>query len=241
LFSGSFAFCSGILIFKLIYIFGVQKVILSILFIKRIMNKTFVLIFFLLPKMNYVFSQDMASPLEIEIKIRKEYELKLNKEHFALDANNYQYEIKGDSVNEKRFDIEIAIQNNSAKPIFIWLMSCSWENNFLVNNNYIFIEGNECNKNSPKIVEIKPGTTKFYYTTLKQSIKFNHPCKNCVYGKQVETTKLGLIIINDIFKREYTDYFMFMDDKSRWNIIWSNSLNLLGKQPETKTIEIWEN
>jgi hypothetical protein len=125
--------------------------------------------------------------------------------------------------------------------MFIWLMSCSWEDNFLVNNNYIFIAGHDCTKNIPTIIEIKPRETKLYNTTLIKSIKFEYPCRNCIYGHQVESTKLGLIVISDITKREYIDYTLTMEDKSKWKIIWSNPLSLLGKQPEPKTINIYKN
>ena len=196
-------------------------------------------IFFL--NANYSLNKDTIPSMEIEIKTKKEYELKFEKEHFKWEVERFHYEITSDSVNEKRVDIDLKIKNNSAKPIFIWLMSCSWEDNFLVNNNYMYIKGHDCDKNIPKIVEIQPGESKFYNTTLIKSIKFDYPCKYCVYGKQVETTKLGLIVINDIFKREFIDYLLFMEDQSKWTIIWSNPLYLLGKQPEPKTIEIWKN
>jgi len=71
------------------------------------------------------------------------------------------------------------------------------------NNNYIYIKGRDCDKNIPNLVEIKPGERKLYNTTLIKSINFDYPYKYCVYGKQVETTKFGLIVIGDLFKREY--------------------------------------
>ncbi len=76
--------------------------------------------------------------------------------------------------------------------------------------------------------------------TLVKSIKFDYPCQYCVYGQQVETTKLGLIVINDIFETKINgfDYDLGMKDKSKWKIVWSNPLQLLGKQPQPKTIPI---
>jgi hypothetical protein len=175
------------------------------------------------------------------MKAQKEYEVTFSKKYYDRNVRDYGYEITSDSVREKRFDIDVTIKNKSTKTVFIWLMSCSWEDNFLVNNNYMFIRGHECNKNIPTIVEIKAGESKVYTLTLIKSIKFDYPCKYCVYGKQVETTKLGLIVINDINKREYIDYRLFMEDKSKWTIIWSNPLYLLGKQPEPKTIDVLKN
>jgi len=56
-----------------------------------------------------------------------------------------------DSLKEKKFDIEISLNNNSDSAISIWLMSCSWEENFLINNVYIYFKGWRCSKNIPTV------------------------------------------------------------------------------------------
>ncbi len=186
-------------------------------------------------------AQNVSDSLLVEIKIKKEYFITHSKK-FAEAIYRYEnLDITKDSVTEKRFDLELTIKNTSKSSMFIWLMSCSWEDNFFVNNNYIFFAGHDCDKNIPTIVEIKPGGNKKYNTTLVKSIKFDYPCKNCIYGRQVEETKLGLILISDIAKQDYIDYTLSMEDRSKWKIIWSNSLSLLGKQPEPKTINIYKN
>jgi len=68
-----------------------------------------------------------------------------------------------------------------------------------------------------------PGESKTYQTTLS---------KNCIYGPQVEATKLGLIIIDDVYTpklKGFMAYDLAMEDKSSWKIVWSNSLYLLNK------------
>jgi len=189
----------------------------------------------------FLFSQGMIDSLQVGIKVKREYSVTNDKKYYEVIYRYENLDITKDSVSEKRFDIDLTITNTSSKSIFIWLMSCSWEDNFLVNNNYIFIAGHDCTKNIPTIVEIKPNETKLYNTTLIKSIKFEYPCRNCIYGRQVETTKLGLVLISDITKREYIDYMLNMEDKSKWKIIWSTPLSLLGKQPEPKTINIYKN
>jgi hypothetical protein len=175
------------------------------------------------------FAQKETSfPLSVSIKIEKEYELKFPKEYFSYEQIN----ITSDSVKQKQYDIKITLKNNSTKPIFIWLMLCSWDHNFIINNNYMFFLGIPCNKNFPKLIEFKPGEAKIYTTTLQKTIKFENPCNNCIYGPQVETTKLGLIIIDDFFKPrlEYTiGYDLAIEDKSLWKMVWSNPLYLLSK------------
>ena len=189
----------------------------------------------------FLHAQNASDSLKVEIRVKKEYFISHSKK-FAEALYRYEnLDITKDSVIEKRFDLELTIKNTSKMSMFIWLMSCSWEDNFLVNNNYIVIAGHACDKNIPTIVEIKPGEKKIYNTVLVKSIKFDYPCKSCIYGRQVEETKVGLILISDISKRDYIDYILSMEDRSRWEIIWSNSLSLLGKQPEPKTVDIYKN
>jgi hypothetical protein len=190
---------------------------------------------------SYLHAQNGSDSLTVEIKVKKEHFVTHSKKFAEVIYRYENLDITKDSVTEKRFEIELIIKNVSKSSKFIWLMSCSWEDNFFVNNNYIFIAGHDCDKNIPTIVEIKPNESKIYNTVIVKSIKFDYPCKNCFYGQQVEETKLGLVLISDITKRDYVDYTLNMEDKSKWKIIWSNSLLLLGKQPEPKTINIYKN
>lgn len=173
------------------------------------------------------FAQETTLPLTVELKLDKLYEIKQPKGYFQTDIDKNHYEISGDSAIEKRFEVEVTIRNSSKKSVFIWLMYCSWEDNFLVNNNYMSFHGSECDKNFPRAVKIKAGDSITNKTTLIKSIKFDYPDKYSIYGKQVETTKVGLIIINDIYTDKYSEYEIAMEDKSRWSIIWSNPLYLL--------------
>lgn len=48
----------------------------------------------------------------------------------------------------------------------------------------------------------------------------------------MEATKLGLIIIDDVYTpklKGFMAYDLAMEDKSSWKIVWSNSLYLLNK------------
>lgn len=191
------------------------------------------------------FAQDDSLPIILTLKIDKEYVRSYSKKLYSTEIRTNSYVIKSDSVKQKYFDISLEIKNISDKTIKIWLMSCSWDENFIVNNNYIFINGHDCDKNFPDLVEFKPGESKVYTNTLFKSIKFDYPCKNCIYGPQVETTKLGLIIIDDIFNSTDTlDYDIAMGDKSKWKMVWSNPLYLLTKNessPKPLVIPVYLN
>jgi hypothetical protein len=104
------------------------------------------------------------------------------------------------------------------------MMSCSWEDNMVVNNIYMYIRGHVCSKNVPTLIQLDPGQAKVYKATLMRSFSFSY-----VSGPQVATTKIGLVIIDDIFNPglHRFDYYAAMQDKSRWQIVWSNALYLL--------------
>jgi hypothetical protein len=191
------------------------------------------LIVLFLVYLRLIAQSDTTVPLSVTIKINKAYDLKFPKNRFRTEIKTGQYVVKTDSVRQKQFDIEVSLRNNAKRPIYIWLMSCSWLDNFEINNDYIFLDGIECDKNIPDLVKFEPGETKVYKTTLSKSIKFDYPCQYCFYGPQVETTKLGLIIIDDMYMPKLTapeGYHIAMADKSFWKIVWSNPLYLLTKK-----------
>jgi len=189
--------------------------------------------------------KDTTFPLTVNINVVKEYQQKIPKEIFSDEISKGTFNIKTDSVNQKFYDIEIALKNISTQPISIWLMTCSWEDNFRINNNYINFRVDGCDHNFPVLVKISQGESKIYKATLAKSIKFENPCENCIYGPQVETTKLGFIVIDDLFKpKPNLDYNLAMEDESQWKIIWSNPLYLLTQNeahPKHLEIPVYEN
>jgi hypothetical protein len=165
-------------------------------------------------------SSDNSKGLSIRINLIKEY--------FVPHVRPTDYIPANDSIKEKRFDIQVCLKNNSDSAISIWLMSCSWEWNFLINNTYILFAGKNCLKNAPHVVRIGPQDSFLLNTTFARTIMWDNPCLNCI-GKlsNVRTTKIGLIYIDKEHCKDLLEYDDIMGDKSRWNtIIWSNSLDL---------------
>jgi len=97
---------------------------------------------------------DTTSLISVTLTVEKEYSLKFPKSHYSLEIATGQLDIKTDSVNEEQYDIEITIKNISTKPVFFWMMSCSWFENFQINNNYIHMQLPGCDKNIPQLVQL---------------------------------------------------------------------------------------
>jgi hypothetical protein len=199
-----------------------------------------ILIIALILSATTTYSQtDSICPLTMSVKLEKTYQVKY--QNTKLLKKRYAY--KGDSLSQTLYDIQISLNNISKKPVFFWLMSCSWWDNFLVNNNYISFEYLGCDSNFPDLIEIKPGETKTLSVTASKSLKFDYD-KNLGNWPQVPTTKLGLITIANLYEPTQGNVFGYslsMEDKSSWKIIWSNPLYLLsGKEarPDPITFDV---
>ena len=187
---------------------------------------------------------DTTLPVKIEIKLLKSDTLTLSKKLLAYAIERGQYEVPTDSVKLKHFDIELSIKNTSQYSITIWLMSCSWGDGFEINNDYMHIRGRDCDHNSPEPLIFKGGETKRFKATLVKEIKFDYPCHSCVYGYQVLTTRLGLVVTDVRFTPKleiFTQNPFHPIDKSEWRVIWSNPLYLFGEQFKPKSFPVYGN
>jgi hypothetical protein len=129
-----------------------------------------------------------------------------------------------DTLSYKAYYIKLSIINKSDKPVAFWMMSCAWDDNFIVNNDYVRFNGWVCTVNAPIIQRLKPNDS----LVLKASI---FTCTSTRY-QLIKTTKFGLIYIDESSCNRISDYESIMGDKSKWaKIIWSNPLYL---KKETK-------
>jgi hypothetical protein len=130
---------------------------------------------------------------------------------------------RGDTGRQKRFDIRLSIVNKSNKEISFWIMSCSWHDNFIVNNDYVYLRGTECDSNFPETIKLKSNDSIVHNGTV---IIRNH-----TWGRTVETTKFGFIYINSDSCKDYQNYLEIIKDRSKQkSIIWSNPLYLNEKK-----------
>jgi hypothetical protein len=150
----------------------------------------------------------------------------------AIGATNQKSEIvinaklirSFDSIDSQKqkhkfYDISLSIKNKSDKPVAFWLMTCSWDENFLINNDYIYFDSWGCDSNCPWIFHINPNDSLIRKATFYQIIETRFP--------YIKSTKFGLIYIDSIKCRNSSDYDQIMGDKSKQDkIIWSNALYL---------------
>jgi len=177
------------------------------------------LFLFLILSSNSYCSEKDSTGLSVKINLIKEYFIPFHPYHYFHD-----YVPDNDSIKLKKFDIEITLKNNSDSTICFYLMTCSWEWDFIINNTYIYFSGKDCEGNFPYMRNIKSGDSIILKTTLQRDLRWDNPQKNSIgKGYNVKTTKIGLIYID---KKQGYDYHNIHDDKSRWKIIWSNPLYL---------------
>lgn len=196
------------------------------------MKSIFIFLLLLVIALNFGCRQADATPINIKLNLEKEYTKSFSKTDYWVreQIEQQNLNVKKDSVVEHYYDIKVEIENVGEKDIYIWMMTCSWHHNFKINNNYIYFYHKGCDSNFPILEKIKSKSKITFSGTLRKNLKFDYPDENSVYGAQVELTRVGLVIIDDIYKPNQTlDYFLNMEDKSKHKLIWSNGINLLRK------------
>ena len=154
-------------------------------------------------------------------------DFKIDKEYFVTYTDKINYVPTDNSLKQKRFDVTISLTNNSSDTVKVWLMTCGWVRNFIINNIYISFSFEGCDANYPHVVKIDPLKSFLIKGTLERNIQWDNPPKNS-YGQmsRVKETKIGFIYVDKNDCKNFFDYDDIMEDKSRWTIIWSNSLQL---------------
>ena len=109
----------------------------------------------------------------------------------------------------------ISIVNNSDSPIKFWLMSCSWQDNFITPSKNLFLFIDPCDANYPQIESLTAHSKKY----LNAVLLVLNADTNSVYQK------LGFIYINQPeynFDLDYKEVLSKRREDMK-NIVWSNS------------------
>lgn len=174
---------------------------------------------------------DSPLPISVAVKFLREDSLIMGRNEAGASLRECNCLSISDSIKKIVFDVDLSIKNTAEKTIYIWLMNCSWTDNFTINSDYVVKEGIECDINFPDHVPFKPGESRTYTMRLLKSFKLVCPCHNAVKGLEIPEAKIGLILVDDIYseKSSFMKYFARMRDPSAWKIIWSNPLLLPGE------------
>jgi hypothetical protein len=153
------------------------------------------------------WSSDSVNDVFINVRLIRSYD------------SIYVYE---DSINRRTHDISIAIVNTSKFRVSFWIMICSWDTDFLINNDYIRFCLWGCDSNYPILRHLNPNDS----LILKASV-----CKwDSTPNPFTLTTKFGFKYIDSTKCKNLHAYGEIKGDMSKWDkIIWSNPLYLRDK------------
>jgi hypothetical protein len=99
------------------------------------------------------------------------------------------------------------------------MMNCSWEESFIINNDYLNFNGEECDRNYTKTCHLNPNDSLIFITSVRKFDASRY--------RVVETSKFGFIFIDSTRCAGPRDYLNIIGDKSKHDkIIWSNPLYL---------------
>jgi hypothetical protein len=124
------------------------------------------------------------------------------------------------------YSTRMMMTNNSSDTVSLYTMDCSWQDSWIVDNDDIFIRGNECDENIDIHIKLAP----------KESLVFNG-----IIGTKCDT----------IGNKQFRMGFVNFDVKALWNwqnlgekelirnhkIYWSNSISLDFWKNKTEAIK----
>jgi hypothetical protein len=123
-----------------------------------------------------------------------------------------------DSIQRKVYKINLSLINNSNFNVGYWIMSCSWYENWMMNNDQYRISNFGCDGNYPKKVSLKAKDSILYKIYIEKTESPLYPYVNNI--------RFGFIFIDTVKNKTYHDYLQIIGDISKWNndIIWSNPI-----------------
>ena len=156
--------------------------------------------------------------LSIEVHVANH----INYEWFICERGNYGFDRRDlNFFKGNLFPIEILAKNNSDTVIRFWEMTCSWQDNWLLNDSIITIFRSSCDGNFPAKIKIEPG--KVY--SHKCFLYSEHPVIEIIN----RNLKVGFILVQEQdHSNPKMDYFELISKRrsSKQNLIWSNSFKL---------------
>jgi hypothetical protein len=138
----------------------------------------------------------------------------------ARVIRSYDTILSPDTLKHKAFEINISLINKSVDPVTFWIMTSSWIENFIINNDYVqFILG-DYHGNYPYKPSLKSNDSLVFNTSV--IISYDN-----TIGGAVKTTKFGFIYIDTDWHKKTDNYHEIIWDKSEYDkIYWSNALYL---------------
>ena len=128
--------------------------------------------------------------------------------------------IHQDSMKRETFDVKISIINKSDTPVSFWIMSSSWFDNFIINNDYMHFISGPINHNYPRTRHLNPYDSLVYKASIVKH--------DFTMYQTIQTTKFGFIFIDSVRCHGFDNTFDdIIGDKSQQDkIYWSNPLYL---------------
>jgi hypothetical protein len=127
----------------------------------------------------------------------------------TYSQSKYDLNAKISGYNSK-INVEVTLKNNTNDTLKYYTMSCSWEDNYVLNTRKIGIEKHSCDKNIPVLTSLAPYESKTVIINLS-------PVTRHIMGLKL---KIGIALIEDSSLLPYTEI------NKNVNIIWSNEIKI---------------
>jgi hypothetical protein len=131
-----------------------------------------------------------------------------------LDASKYRI------PSDLYYSVNIDFKNNTDSIIQFWMMTCSWQNNWIFQSDSIFLYGEKCTTNYPLLHNINPREIKIF-----KSIICVKDSKKLTEGNIL---KIGFVLVKENELSEDIDFMKLLRYKIKCqkDIIWSEPFKL---------------
>ena len=118
------------------------------------------------------------------------------------------------------YSICLDLINNTDSVTSFWVMSCSWQDNWIFNTDTVRFYSQGCDKNYPIVEKIEPGQKLTYDGVLH--------CLDTLNSINQTTIKIGFVLIKEKEFLETSDFRNVLTGKilERKDIIWSESIQI---------------
>jgi hypothetical protein len=135
--------------------------------------------------------------------------------HAKIVDVGWSHKINNGSATKNLF-VEFSVINNSNSPQSFWIMKCSWDESFRIDNDEIAFCGRECVGNFPIQINLNP-TDSITFTSILEAPETAY--KNPSF-------KIGLFMVSEEHLKSMFDYKHYKEYIKSLKTYWSNTLTL---------------
>ena len=141
-------------------------------------------------------------------------------------ARDESLKLRFPNVNLEEYFITISLFNKQDTNVSFRVMTCSWAESFITNNDSIFVIPQQCDSNFPETIELEPGQSVIFFGKLRSRIKYRYPSPPPAF-------KVAFVDL-PLNKFPLSELSLSVTEKKKFRAFWSNDILLEEKLGDYK-------